>query len=349
MFVVNFLGGYAVAPAVLRHTHTFCSFADTVMPQFFVAVGFALRLTFVRRAAEAGTAAAYRRAVGRGLALVLLGCVYHRLTGRYESWAELTAVPAGEWPLRLLKRGPFETLTHIGVTTLWVLPVLAAPGWARVLYTAGSGGLHALLSHAGYYGWNMTPPVGIDGGPLGFLTWTLPLAAGTLAHDWMTDGRPAGRRLVAAGVGLMVAGYALSLANRFTPPNDLWSAESWRHVHDGFPLVPPDGHFGPNYWTMSQRAGSVTYLLFAAGFALAVLAAFRWACDGRGLRVGAFGLFGRNALAGYIVHDMVMGAVKPFVPRDAPGWWVGVGFAAFLGLTTLFVRHLDRHRLYLRL
>lgn len=349
MFLVNFVGGYAVTPAILRHHHTYCSYADTIMPQFLFAVGFALRLTFLRRAARDGPRAAYAAAARRGLGLVLLGVVVYHLTGRYESWDQLTAQPVGELLLGAVKRGPFEALTHIGVTCLWVLPVVAAPGWVRVLFAAASGGLHVWASFAGYYQWNLTPPVGIDGGPLGFLTWAIPATAGTLAHDWVTAGRNELRNLLGSGVLLMTAGYSLSLLNRFTPPNDMTQEVSWRDVHDTFPFVPPTGWYTPNYWTMSQRAGGVTYLLFATGFAFVVYAAFLVLCDRRGRRWGYLDLLGRHALAGYVLHEMVAGAVKPFVPRDAPGWYVALGFAAYLGVTTLFLRHLDRHKLYLRL
>ena len=51
MLFVNFLGGYVVVPAVFKHHNTYCSYADTIMPQFFFAVGFAFRLTFLRRLA----------------------------------------------------------------------------------------------------------------------------------------------------------------------------------------------------------------------------------------------------------------------------------------------------------
>ena len=37
-----------VVPAILKHHNTYCSYADTIMPQFFFAVGFAYRLTFLR-------------------------------------------------------------------------------------------------------------------------------------------------------------------------------------------------------------------------------------------------------------------------------------------------------------
>jgi predicted acyltransferase len=39
MLVVNFLGSYAVCPRLLRHTHDYCSLADTIMPQFLFAAG----------------------------------------------------------------------------------------------------------------------------------------------------------------------------------------------------------------------------------------------------------------------------------------------------------------------
>ena len=65
MLFVNFLGGYQVVPAVFKHHNTYCSYADTIMPQFFFAVGFAYRLTFLRRLAAvalAGRSAAVLRA-----------------------------------------------------------------------------------------------------------------------------------------------------------------------------------------------------------------------------------------------------------------------------------------------
>src|SRR5205823_94532 len=128
-----------------------------------------------------------------------------------------------------------------------------------------------------YYQWNLTPPVGIDGGPLGFLTWTVPLIAGTLAHDWMTgpadpnEGRTT--KLIAAGVLLMALGYALSCLNRWNPPN-VWgtTGDWWRDQLADPPFVPLSEPWRLNYWAMSQRAGSVTYTTFAAGFALVVYA-----------------------------------------------------------------------------
>ena len=52
MLLVNYLGPYKFtsAPRLLTHTHDYCSYADTIMPQFLFAVGFSFRLTFGRRA-----------------------------------------------------------------------------------------------------------------------------------------------------------------------------------------------------------------------------------------------------------------------------------------------------------
>ena len=59
MFLVNFVGSFAITPTLLTHQNNFCSYADTIMPQFFFAVGFAFRLTFERRAQAEGAARAY--------------------------------------------------------------------------------------------------------------------------------------------------------------------------------------------------------------------------------------------------------------------------------------------------
>ena len=350
MFAVNYVGGLTNVPSGLKHHHTYCSFADTIMPQFLFAVGFGMRLSYLRRQETAGTKKAYLHFLGRCLGLIVLGVLLYHFTGKYERFADLTAKPLGEFLLGSIKRGPFETLTHIGVTSLWCLPVIAIRGWGRVLFAIASGGLHVLASHLGYYQWNLTSPVGIDGGPLGFLTWTFPLILGSLTHDWVTRGRLNGTADLFL-VGLLIAsmGYSLSLLNKLTPPNAISQGVSWRDLHDGYPFGGPPSHYAVNYWTMSQRAGSVTYPLFAAGFALTVYAVFRLLSDRWFIRWGYLDLFGKHALAGYVVHDLADATVKPFVPKDSPWWWVAIGFCLFLGLITVVLRYLDRNRLFLKL
>ena len=353
MFVVNFLGSFAVVPAVLKHHNTYCSYADTIMPQFFFAVGFAYRLTFLRRAAREGRAAAYGHAVKRCLGLLLVAFVVHHLDGRYGTWAALRDKGLGGFLATAFQREFFQTLTHIAVTSLWILPVIAArPAW-RVAWAVGSAALFYGLSASWYYDWVMHRP-GIDGGPLGFLTWTIPTIAGTLAYDAMAPflvresaapARPPIGRLLAAGALLMLLAYGLSCLNRVTPPND--TPESTSGVLVEPPFVPPSRPV--NIWTMSQRAGSVTYLTFGAGFSLALYALFVAACDVGTFSLGVFRTLGTNALAGYVLHDLVNNAIEPLAPKDSPGWYVTAMLGLSIGICYLILRYLEKNRIFLKL
>jgi hypothetical protein len=46
---------------------------------------------------------------------------------------------------------------------------------------------------------------------------------------------------------------------------------------------------------------------------------------------------------------MVGRALHPFTPRDAPLWYVLAAIAAFFAICYVFLRHLEKHRLFLRL
>jgi hypothetical protein len=143
----------------------------------------------------------------------------------------------------------------------------------------------------------------------------------------------------------MLLGYALSCLNLMTPPNTAGAeVRSWLIEP---PFVPPSRPV--NLWSMSQRSGSASYQTFAAGFALAVYALFVLACDRGRLRVGLFATFGSNALAAYLIHDLVGDAIKPYAPPDAPLWFVLAAFGLFLAVCYLFVRHLEKNRIFLRL
>jgi predicted acyltransferase len=351
MFVVNFVGSFKAVPAVLKHHHTYCSYADTIMPQFFLAVGFAYRLTLLRRLERDGRWAAYAHVIRRSLGLILLGIVLYGLGKGPAAWAEFTGPQLGPALRQGLKREVFQTLTHIGVTSLWVLPVMAAGPLPRVAFLLGSSLLHLWLSDRFYYAWVNAPPVGIDGGPLGFLTWTVPLLVGSLACDAVLREQRGGPspvwRFVGWAVVLMLAGYALSCLNRVTPPNSYTGRPADLLAEP--PFVPPADPDAKNLWTMSQRSGSVSYLVFAAGFSLLVYALFALAWDAVRLRVGVFDTLGKNALAGYVLHGLVDNPIKAYVPRDAPLWYVAAALAVFLGVCYVFLRYLEKEKLFLRL
>src|SRR5262245_3372067 len=365
MFLVNFLGGFAVTPAALRHHNTYCSYADTIMPQFLFAVGFAFRLTFGRRARTQGLAAAYRR-VGRRLGgLALLAVALYTL-GAAGSWGRLAGAGLGGALGELAKRHWFQALLHIAVTSLWILPVIRAGAAVRVAYLVGSAGAHVALSHGFNFAWVNSPPQGIDGGPLGFLTWAIPALVGTLACDAVVGVAPGSRPapLLVWALGLMAVGYGLSCGTRFydvaaaesgPPPAKLADSPvlpALERIHGRDltsllaepPFVPPPGPGQRqwNYWMMSQRSGTVSYLTFASGFALAVFVLFHVGCDRLVWRLGLFTTLGPHALTAYVLGGVVERAVKPSVPRDAPAWQVAVAFALFFGCSYLLVRLLQR-------
>jgi predicted acyltransferase len=210
MFLVNFVGSFAATPLLLKHHNTFCSYADTIMPQFFFAVGFAFRLTFGRRAQSEGLARAYVHVVRRLLGLALVAIVIYGAPRAANDWQQL--VDKGVWEaLRApLKGAWFQTLMHIAVTSLWILPVIRASAAVRVAYMIASAALQVFLSWWFYFDWVHTG--GIDGGVLGFLSWTVPTIVGTLACDAVTA--PAGRarigKMFAWAAVLMAAGWLLS-------------------------------------------------------------------------------------------------------------------------------------------
>src|SRR5438876_9775018 len=92
MSVVNFLGHFQVTPEFLRHHPTYVTYADMVMPQFFLAAGFACRLTVVRRLKRDGPRSAYGQLARRCLSLMVIGLFVYGLDGSARSWAELQAL-----------------------------------------------------------------------------------------------------------------------------------------------------------------------------------------------------------------------------------------------------------------
>ena len=101
---------------------------------------------------------------------------------------------------------------------------------------------------------------------------------------------------------------------------------------------------------MSQRTGSIVVphlrrRLLAGG----LRAVRRCSATGGAAQSGVFRIFGQNALAAYIIHPIVADAVKPYVPEDAPAWYLAAGFGLYFAICTLFNRYLEKHQLFLRM
>ncbi len=350
MFLVNFLGDYAAIPEIFKHHGTYFSYADTIMPQFFFAVGFAYRLTFLRGLEKNGAWPTYRHAIMRNLGLILLGAVFYNLDGRADTWEALKSMGVYGFLTTAFRSNFFEALTHIGVTGLWVLPVIGARTSVYLAFMAVSAAVHLALSYGFYFDWAQHIAA-IDGGPLGFMSWTLPTLMGAWACD-VVRSRGA-RKALAPMAGwaamLMLAGYALACVSalRHTVFGIEPVVTGWARWFAAPPFVPP---IHPHdMWTMDQLAGSVSYMTFSAGFSLLVYAGFAVACDIGTFNVGVFRTLGTNALFAYIAHYLVMESVTPYVPRDCPLWFALFGFSIFFVISYLFVRHLEKHDIYIRL
>ena len=339
MFMVNFISVFREsAPSLMRHHNTYCSYADTVMPHFLFAVGFALRLVMLREVETHGRRAALWRGVKRAFFLIVFGIVFYRLSGSYKTWEELKALGIAGFFAKSFAGSPLQALTHIGLTTLWILPVITLRLRWGILYAALSGLLHLWLSHAFWYECVVHGKHGlrgIDGGLLGFLTWSICAAAGAAACDWRQAGAGSSLRpLLIWGTIMMLLGYGISCfgqGGQLAPP----------------PFVAPSGEI--DMWAMNQRAGSLSYLTFGAGLSLALMAVFVVLCDLGNFRLGLFSDLGKNAFGAYVLHMIVMTAWEDFGPRDAPAWYAWVYTITGAGLAWLMTRWCNARGLIFRL
>lgn len=347
MAFVNFMSHFALFMKdypVFKHHHTHFSYADAIMPQFFFAVGYAYRLTFLKNLEKHGMGTALQRVLRRCLGLFLIGMVVHGFSGSVASWDELTKLTFPEFLEKACKRSLFQTLVHIAVTSAWVLPVIGLGIWPRLGFALFSGALHLGLSFWFNYQWVHTNPVGIDGGPLGFLTWTLPLIAGSIAFDWTRNNQPGSIfKLVLWGSVAMVAAYALSCLNLRFPPND------GTRIFLEPPFFAPADPKSINIWTMSQRAGSITYLLFAAGFSMVTYAVFVYFCDRLKWSWSVLNTLGGNALVAYILLGMIEQLLYPYAPKDSPHWFSLCAFLVDISLCWLFLRSLEKNGVRIRM
>jgi len=140
--------------------------------------------------------------------------------------------------LKLLKADLWETLAIIGVTQIFILPVIAAPAFIRFLAMIACGVGHVYISYRFNWdfvhglSWVYTPatPVDLsmdaawglqgvrcwDGGFFGIMSWAVAMLAGTLTYDIMSNKKrgKAAMQLLAFGSVMMLLGYGMSCLTR---------------------------------------------------------------------------------------------------------------------------------------
>jgi predicted acyltransferase len=394
MFAVHYAGSFSwgvnLRP-VFGHNHYYLSVGDLAFPWFHFAAGFALRLTWLRRREAHGTRAAYVRVLRRCVLLIILADAFPLLGGLHVSrWGPDQRTDPLALLATYLKFDGWRILAIIGVTSLWVLPVIGRSARVRVEFLLGGLAVHALATQAFYLDFMNGRPnpvdavlgtagvLGHEGGPLGFLVWAVPQLTGSLAYDLVTRHPPRRSfwRLLGWGAALVATGYALSclstlygvaqgpregtysypdteqtLESPVLPRFTNWSSGNPRAGLADPPFVPPPPERQRlwNYWMMSRRLATPTFMLTATGFGLFTYAAFVLLCDERTFRVGLLRTFGQNPLIAYLLDGNIGGLVSDFWPEGG-GWsWALAGATLRFVLTYVPVRLLEWRRIYLRL
>jgi len=164
----------------------------------------------------------------------------------------------------------------------------------------------------------------------------------------------------------MIAGYGLSCLSMTYPVTQPPSTEEGEIQVAASPVIPPTWTIVQpaeppfvqppaseqrqlNYWLMNKRVVTLPFNLFSSGFSLAVYTFFILLSDLGRVQIGLFRTLGTNALAAYVLHEIVGGAVGSFAPKDSPLWWVAATFALYVGITYLFVRHLEKQGIFIRM
>jgi predicted acyltransferase len=393
MFAVHYAGGFdwgANPRPVLGHLSYYLSVGDLAFPWFHFAAGFALRLSLLRRLEMRGSWAAYRRTVRRCLLLILLANLPPLLGGWHVSrWGPEQGTDLKAQIATYLKCDGWTILAIIGVTSLWVLPVIGRSVRVRIGFLLGGLALHALAMQTFYLHFMNGRPNPVDaflgtvgvhgkeGGPLCFLVWAVPQIAGSLAYDVVVRQQPgrASRQFLIAGIALVLSGYGLSSLSSLYPVargpqpvayfypeteqvtespllplTDISAGEVLAYFRDPPFVVPPAERIRLwNYWMLSRWLATPTFMLTATGFGFMVYAAFVWLCDARTFRLGVLRTLGQNPLIAYLLDGLIGGLVSDFWPESG-GWpWALAGSAVRFGLTYAPVRLLEWRRIYLRL
>jgi predicted acyltransferase len=249
MFLVNFVGGLAAFPEVLKHhiMHPYFSYADSIMPSFMFAAGFSYRLTTVRRLSQQGRARTYGHIVIRSLALILISLMMYAaldlqdrakpaaagvwkfgdlLVEGNHKLSELSAAlrPVGKYVALILKSNLWEVLAIIGATQILLLPVIAASTRVRTIAWVVLASVHVIISYFFNFSFVYGQPnrldkaLGLtgesvwDGGFFGPIAWAIPMLFGASAYEIVSSRTPwrASGRMLGSGIILMAVGYGLN-------------------------------------------------------------------------------------------------------------------------------------------
>lgn len=307
-------------------------FYDLIFPLFVFVVGLVLPFSLTRRLEAGGDRRQlYLHALRRFGVLLLFGLLYNglldfnfhqlRLSGVLQRIA-IAYFCATLLAMNLKVRGQVIATACILLGYWAIMALVPVPGFGAGAYTP-QGSLAAYVDQRFLPKPFCCYPFGDNEGLISMIPAVATCMMGVLAGHWLRSARPPNRK--AAGLALAgVASLAVAL---------LWSLD--------FPII-------KNIWSSS-------FVLFAGGWSLLLLALFYWVMDARGYRQWAFFfvVIGANSIAVYLAHRFFdfrilgdifihglfpyMGAWRPFC-REVAG--LAVSWCLFL--------YLYRHKIFLR-
>jgi predicted acyltransferase len=253
-------------------------FEDLIYPLFLLLIGVVLPFSLTRRQAQGESLGRlYMHFLKRSLLLILLGCIPDGVL-RFTDWPFLGGVLAHiglcYLPAALLVRHTGWRLragTVVGYLVLyWLASLLVpVPGAGAGLFTE-DGSLASYLDHQFITGrlWNE--------GPASIPSGVMIILVGSLAGEWLRLDRPGTKK----AFGLALAGFASVMIGI------LWSFS--------FPMI-------------KRVVWSSSYVTFACGWSLLLLALFYWVIDVKGSRRWSFFfvVIGVNAITIYFLQSIL--------------------------------------------
>lgn len=237
MLLVNYVGSMQAFHPVFKHHSTYFSYADSIMPSFFFAVGYSFRLTMLRRVPDLGLARACWTYFRRSLSLILISLMFYGFGASRNEWGNFDSYSwQNAWHLvtQIIKSDLWETLALIGVTQIFLLPFIGRSLRFRAWLIVWCLTAHAVLSYlfnfnfshqqpnaledllVSWIDWGATNKRCWESGPFGVLNWAVAMLMGSIAYDIVLTNKPGkgAAKLILLGSLLMATGYALSCMTR---------------------------------------------------------------------------------------------------------------------------------------
>lgn len=240
MLLVNYVGGMQAFHAVFKHHGVYFSYADSIMPSFFFAVGYSFRLTIVRRLQQLGMARTCWTYFRRSLSLILISLMFYGFgiggddRALWEHWDNYSWQRAWHLVTQVIKSDLWETLALIGVTQIFLLPFIGRSLKFRVCLMTVCLTAHAVLSWLFNFNFSHQQPNALEhllvnwidwgaadkrcweSGPFGVLNWSVAMLLGSIAYDVVLSNRPGtgAAKLILMGGLCMTIGYGLSCLTR---------------------------------------------------------------------------------------------------------------------------------------